>query len=362
MDYSRFYTPPAIADLLIKQLNIKEPASVIDICCGSCNLLFAAKKRWDNINLFGVDIIKHCLPGVNFKVSDGRKYAIKNKYQYSLILANPPFDFVRKKREYEKLFFELKCNKFEYETSRLENEMLLANLMLLNDDGILLIIMPSTFIESEKNESMRKYLARHYYVHKIIKLPKETFGPAKIKAYALILRKTKNIKKSTSIFHVQYLDRKFYISKVSKLSHEIIRKGIWYQEGFNFFKNSNYDIKRGNISSQMFSNNGIPVLHTAKLQDNWVPSIRYIINKPQGYIYAEAGDIVISRIGKSAGQWCVHNGQKIIISDCLYRLKDPDNIIAKNIQGKKYDFLIKGVATQYITSNDFINWYQSLVN
>ena len=45
MDYSKFYTPPIIATALINELCISEPHKVIDICCGSCNLLLAAKKN-----------------------------------------------------------------------------------------------------------------------------------------------------------------------------------------------------------------------------------------------------------------------------------------------------------------------------
>ena len=53
MDYSKFYTPPEIASLLIEELDVDEPDKIIDICCGSCNLLLAAKARWNKANLYG---------------------------------------------------------------------------------------------------------------------------------------------------------------------------------------------------------------------------------------------------------------------------------------------------------------------
>ena len=79
-------------------------------------------------------------------------------------------------------------------------------------------------------------------------------------------------------------------------------------------------------------------------------------------VYAESGDIIISRIGKSAGQWCIYHGERIPISDCLYRIKDPTGIISSRLQGHKYDLPPKGVATRYITINDFKTWYCLLLN
>ena len=362
MDYSRYYTPPAIADLLVRQICTKTPLSIIDICCGSCNLLNAAKKRWNNATLFGVDIIKHTMPNVTVFESDGRKYAIDNAGQYSLVLANPPFDSVKKKREYKALFSEMENINLKYETSRLENEMLLANLKLLDKNGTLLIIMPSTFVESEKNKSMRIYLANYYYVNKIIKLPKETFGAANISTYALIVKKSKPKKRMVSLIDIKMLNGVYHVSKTVKLYQENLSKGNWYLNGCYTLKNNKCDIKRGNISSQLFSKHGIPVLHTAKAQNQWRPSIRYTRIKQKSEVYAEHGDIVISRIGKSAGQWYIHDGDQTLISDCLYRLKDPDGIIAKNLKGKKYGFSTKGVATQYITMSDFLSWYQSIID
>ena len=59
MDYSKYYTPTSIAQLLVKQLKIGYPDKIVDICCGSCNLLNAAKKRWPRAVLYGTDIVEH---------------------------------------------------------------------------------------------------------------------------------------------------------------------------------------------------------------------------------------------------------------------------------------------------------------
>jgi type I restriction enzyme M protein len=360
MDYSKYYTPPAVAELLINQLQIQSPISAIDICCGSCNLLYAAKKRWHNITLYGVDIIERSMPTVNCTKYDGRKYAIENAQKYPLVLANPPFDFVIKKREFNDLFSEIEAKNIKYETSRLENEMLLANLRLLTNKGTLLIIIPNTFVESEKNKSIRTYLAMNYFVQKVIRLPKETFGNARIGTYALIIKKNAPRKRTTFFINIQLVNGVNHITKTESLLQKNIQNGYWSFNEYHTYEINNYDIKRGSISSQLFSNSGIPVLHTAKSQNQWVPSVRFIPSNPKNEVYAETGDIVISRVGRSAGQWYVHEGERILISDCLYRLKDPNGIFADKLKKRKYGFPTKGVATQYITIKDFLGWYQTL--
>ena len=361
MNYKKYYTPPLIAELLIKQLNITIPKAAIDICCGSCNLLQAAKKRWNNIKLYGVDIIKHEVLNIDIIVSDGRKHAIETKKKYPLVLANPPFDFINKEHKYMELYSRMEEIGVKYKTSRLENEMLLANLLLLANQGTLLIIMPSTFIESEKNNYIREYLANNYHILKIIRLPKETFGHSNISTYALVIKNNIPKRKKTYLINVCFHNNIYQIIGKKKLLQKNVKKGNWHLEK-NYSENVyNYDIKRGYISSNLFSHYGIPVLHTAKQKEKWTPSIRYAINTPKNDVYAETGDIIISRIGESAGQWYVHTGKRILISDCLFRLKDPNGIIARKLFGKKYSFFVKGVATRYITIKDFLSWHQSLL-
>ncbi|MDD3173086.1 MAG: N-6 DNA methylase [Herbinix sp.] len=357
MDYSKFYTPPKIATLLVDQLKITSPSTIIDICCGSCNLLYAAKKRWKTAKLIGVDITEHYSQNVHCIKMDGRKYAIEHNQQYQLVLANPPFDFVAQKGEFPDLFQGVP---FVYTTSRLEIEMLFANLCLLNEGGILLIIMPSTFVNAVSNKKIRKYLGQEYHIQKIIKLPEDTFGAAKISSYALIIKKDTFKQRYTRFYSVTSDQEEYIISEPTIITQNQIRQGNWDNEILNTNEKEQLTMKRGTISSHSFCSSGAPILHTAKINKQWKPSIRYIVDAKQQSVYAEAGDIIISRIGKSAGQWCQYDGDRIMISDCLYCLKDPDGRVAEKLRGKQYSLPLKGVATRYITMEDFNSWYRSL--
>lgn len=358
MDYSRFYTPPAIASFLIEQLQIEVPESAIDICCGSCNLLHAAKKKWKNIKVTGVDIIKKSTQSdkVLYLQEDGRKYAMNSNVKYSLVLANPPFDYI-KFNEYDMLY---KIHNLKNITKRLEIEMLLANLFLLEENGALLIIMPNTFIESERNKKLRKWLAENYYLQKIIKLPSDTFGSKKIKTYALIIRKSRENINCTRYLILSNKNEEYKFTKKCFIPKNNIINGDWLPRRFSINLENKFDFRRGNISSQYFTSEGVAVLHTAKKKENWEPSIRYIEDIEDKFVIAKTGDIIVSRVGRSAGEWCLYSGEDIPISDCLYRIKDPHGIIGKKLEGNKFNRELRGVSTPYITMNDFYSWYISL--
>ncbi|MBQ0015062.1 MAG: SAM-dependent DNA methyltransferase [Oscillospiraceae bacterium] len=354
MDYSKFYTPQKTAKTLIYELSIPEPQKVIDICCGSCNLLFAAKKKWNNVNLYGVDISEsQSTNEVIYERKDGRQFAIEHPHEFPLVLANPPFDFIKIKKQFPKLF----VNEFkDITTSRLEIEMLIANLSLLSQNGVLLIILPSSFVEAETYKKIRQIIANNYYVESIIKLNETTFGASRINCYALIIHNTLKTQYHTKIGCIS----EDLISYTSNINSETLKKGYWTCDNTTFVTNS-LNIKRGNISSACFTSNGQPILHTAKTTNcNWSPQIKYISKDIVPTVFAESGDIIVSRIGKSAGQWCLYKGEKIAISDCLYRIKDLDTSLIKKMEGKKFDRNLKGVATRYITITDFNCWINSL--
>lgn len=77
MQNYKFYTPPMLAECLINLLPSKEYNQVIDICCGSQNLLKAAKKRFVCAHYVGGDIDanvkEYCFTGADFYCEEGRQ-------------------------------------------------------------------------------------------------------------------------------------------------------------------------------------------------------------------------------------------------------------------------------------------------
>lgn len=353
--YLKYFTPLKIANSLINLLDFHDNSSVIDICCGSCNLLKAAKTKNPTINCTGVDI-SVCTNKNNFTlyIEDGRDFALNNKGKYDISLANPPFGKEANNDYTDKLF----CGIYEdINIKRMEVEMLIANLLILHDKGTLLIILPSTIVYGSLYKNFRKIISKNHYVEAIIDLPINAFYPERIKCNALIIQKQPNKKLSTK--HYNMTDD-FELIKKKSIKANLIQDGFWI--GFSEEKNKEYIIHQGKISSECFTDGSefVEVLHTSKPSKYWQPSIRYAkINKTTNYVKAEKGDIIISRVGSSAGYKYVYNGEDRYISDCLFVIKQPSEKIKKEILELDLFSIIGGLSTPYITAQGIYNLYCS---
>ena len=203
----KFYTPLALAQCLMQLLPKREYKNVIDICCGSWNLLEAARKQFGSACYVGVDIDAkaeaNCFHGAYFSCGDGRAFALKAKKKYDLVLSNPPFGFLK---DGERVFKPGTTGKEFIKaliSKRYENEMMQANLLLVEKGGVLLFILPTTFFEGETYQNIRKELCQKYTVDSIIKLPPETFGNSRINTCALIIVnegcQTRNVKQKEAV-------------------------------------------------------------------------------------------------------------------------------------------------------------------
>lgn len=370
----KYYTPFDIAKALVSIVPDKKYKSSIDICCGSWNLLRAAHERWPNMHLTGVDIDSSLKENINingdFINKDGREYAMEclgKEITYDLVLANPPFNNLSDKKDYNQKL--LNGIFSDIRTYRLEVMMFIANLKILKKNGYLLIIIPSSIINGTNNLKLRTLLSSNYLINYIIKLPNKAFGP-ELSCYAILLQNKKGVQ-DTIYFEINKEEGSY-----NNINHEVLYsnqmlKGEWLPNNQILNNNEISEDKitcyRGNISSNMFTLSGVKVLHTSKNTESWKPSVRFISKDliPKTSIkYAFNNDIIISRIGKSAGSCCIYKGPKIPISDCLValRMDDQEKLIRVIDSIGSFFPFIKGVAAKYITSSDLVNHIRYIIN
>jgi type I restriction-modification system DNA methylase subunit len=356
-DFSKYYTPQKIAASLMRFVDFNDNDSVIDICCGKGNLLFAAKNYNPSLQCFGVDIADINIDWCKTTKKDGREFALGTKRKYTIALANPPFGKIESISYASKLFVEKYAS---INSKRIEIEMLIANLNLLKEDGILLIILPNTFINGVSYKKIRKTISENHFVKTIIKLPPNAFSPERINCSAIVICKKKNNENQACTYYT--MNEKFNISNSYEIKHDNILQGCWSNNVL--YEKVDFKINRGNISSNMFSEKGIEVLHTSKKSSPWQPSLRYIKKglNTSNSIIAEKGDLIISRIGSSAGCLCLYEGDPKYITDCLMLIKSPNKQLIKHIQNLNLRSLVKGVSTPHITVSDIYDLYNSTYN
>ena len=77
-------------------------------------------------------------------------------------------------------------------------------------------------------------------------------------------------------------------------------------------------------------------------------------------IIAEKGDIIISRVGSSAGCVCVYDGEPKYITDCLLIIKSPTKKLVKQITQLDLKSIVYGVSTPHLTSTNLYNLYNDV--
>lgn len=365
MSNYKFYTPSSLASHLIRLIPKNEKINhIADICCGTWNLLQAAKQHFPDSSIVGVDIDPTVnssrLEGAVFHSLDGRDFAdaaASAGVMFDLLLSNPPFGTIApENKKYSSKEHSILSSR------RYESELLYANYKILKENGFLLIILPVTYVMGAQYQSHRIWLSSNFDVLSIVSLPSDTFGPRTLNTVALVLKKGHASSAHETQFSIaQVSNGTWEISPKFTLSHNHICSGDW------FFPPSSSVPKvtmyRGSISSHFFCESGTTVLHCSSNISNgtWNPSLRYCCNiKPSQEKYAETGDVIINRIGKHAGAWSIYSGNKCLISDCLIVIKHPSpTTVEKLRQSTAENGLLMvpalGVATKYISAKSILS-------
>ena len=356
-----FYTPVQVADFLIEMMDCTDCQNIIDICCGSWNLLRSAKKYFPNAHITGVDVDgeveRFKLENADFYKGDGRDFAlgcINESQKYDLVLSNPPFGYLEEEMRLYAYSNDSRIDK-KLINKRYENEMLQANLLLAKQGGSLLFILPSTFIEGISNKKIRKILGKQYNICSLFQLPKDIFGTGGISTWAMHLKNTQPDNRCTHVYRIEHAEDGYIRKEIKAVSKKYIKNGNWLGANEEHKKNS-LNIYRGNLHSKEFSDDGNRVLHCGVCESGkeWKPSVRFChtnVGKK-----AKQGDIIINRIGKSAGYWCVNEEEEILVSDCIIVIKSEGESLIKNLVEQsdhhRLRIPIYGTTTQYITVED----------
>lgn len=352
VDYSKYYTPLAVAEQLASLISFADDSKVIDICCGSCNLLSAANSVNKTLQCLGVDIHPSNLFDYDTVQSDGRLYAIKHIGEYDYALANPPFGRTEDS-EYSTLLAEK--SSIGIINSRIEIQMLVANLLLLKKGGTLLIILPSTVVDGPSSVNIRRKLAQKYFIKTIVDMPINAFQPRRIKCSALIIENTLNTSDQPTTLYSMHSD--FHLNRECILPKDAVIRGQWSSQVHTNCKA--FTVVQGKISSGEFTKNGIEVLHTAKMKEDWKPSTRYtsLEHADKNLLKVKSGDIIISRVGASAGAVHEYTGAATLVSDCLLIVKEPSEIVRSRILAMDLKKIVKGLSTPHITASGIYDLY-----
>ncbi|HUC81535.1 MAG TPA: N-6 DNA methylase [Flavisolibacter sp.] len=179
-------TPNDLADLIYKISEVYAPKSVLDLCCGTGNILYNFKKQIVqglDINPGVIDVAKKLNPDFDFVVADSLQHDF-GKRKFDMVVGSLPFGLRT-------------SNKLPIET-----ELIQKGLSLLAKDGVAVFVVPEGLLCSQTNVQFRKQLLSSYAIDFIVSLPGGMFHPySNIKTSIIVVR---NGAPNKDIFMVEY--------------------------------------------------------------------------------------------------------------------------------------------------------------
>lgn len=367
----RYYTPHAVAKLMVELISSSQPKTAVDICVGSWNLLNAAKNRWIEINLFGVDIdskSKKLRNGNSFVCMDGRVFALKRlktNVRFSLVLANPPFG----KDDLGNISRFSALPGYNQMTStalrRIETTMLLANLALLEEKGTMVVIVPRTVVDGEWSRCLRQYISNKFQLRYIVDLPRCVFGD-EIYTTILVIENSETTS-VTKVYDTLLNGDEYQLWYKYFLPHNIVRESIWKPCVPKVTEDEGICIKRGSISNDILTNTGHrPVIHSTDIWNlrngQWKPT-RFMpssLENRDTYNTASKGDIAVIRVGRNSGLAArIEFKSQVPASNCLIIIKTENKkkleriweVMNSSTYFADLGELRRGVGASYLTSD-----------
>jgi methylase of polypeptide subunit release factors len=373
MNLNQYYTQQYFGDVLVKHLNHQSPIVAMDLGFGEGELLKAAKRRWENLHLVGVDIdarnVTNACRQADIKAMHGDGFnpdlpaRITEKYgDIDILVSNPPYFATDINRNVLSILKESglsECISKKSKKVPAELVFLAQNLRLLRTRGELGIILPAGLICGENWLILREYLYSEYTIKDCIQLPVGAFCKTDAQTFILILSKKQ--KNDSSKVNLAHLD--FNKNLTIKYSDAIKRSDfIFHNRQINEIKRKTIDknsfiIKRGYTSHKSLKNQAIDYIHTTNFPSE--PEIINIANVPQQeYLNAQSGDIIVARVGsRCIGRVAYIESGQLPVSDCIIIIRPMSAQIGSQIwsmmrQKKcKLDLteLSLGVGAKYLT-------------
>lgn len=202
-----FFTPNKISELISAIAGIYNPKSLIDICCGSGNILSYFKNMQSvkgiDINTNIIQLAQYINPNADFSVANALEYNFGND-KYDLVVGQPPFNVRMSDRRL------------------LEVELIKKGLSLLDNNGVAIFVVREGLLISSDTvtSSFRQEILSNFSLDMVISFPIGVFPYIGVKTSILVIR---NGEKNQDVFMPEFKDNSLEIADNFKQ-----RKGNFY--------------------------------------------------------------------------------------------------------------------------------------
>lgn len=264
----QFYTPITISKFIANI--IKKNKKIIEPACGTGDMTICLDGE---IHLWDISKDACNLAELNYNIRDKSptilnidtlKQYEKNNNTYTYCITNPPFGtktILSDKKILDK--YDLGCGRKSQQLGILFIERAMN---LLEDNGLLFIVLPSGYMGNSQEKYLREYLLEKYRIISLLQLPKNTFkrSGTGVETYMMIVQKIKMSNKKYNIL-IEKINNIGYVLnkkstpnkyKVNKLTGKIVKNDL----GQNIRENDFIELEK-KIKQFAYDNNIMNLTH-----------------------------------------------------------------------------------------------------
>lgn len=373
-ELGQFYTPNKIAIFAVKESlkHIKSgDINAIELSAGEGHLLSALKQSKPKSEVVAVDIdiknslfLKNAFPEAEIIHGDSLKdLSHLSKRSFNLGLGNPPFIKLNQFSDYQ-LALSRDCLGLDLKrlpSCRAEVLFIARYLDLLEDGGVLAVILPDSIVSGVRAKKFRVSLLKKFHVCSISEIAGGPFTKTEAKTHVLIVRKLEPQKSKVVVQRISSEGRVLKSLKVPLLSLEDRMDYSFHGRSISKSLNNLKDcasIKRGSYTHKDLKVLSCSYIHSTNIQasnDNINLDKKIIDSKS---VIARKGDLLMCRVGsRVVGKFRLYMGEDILVSDCIYVIRFHKASVRnkyikylKSSQGKEeLNSLARGVCSRYLT-------------
>lgn len=392
-DYKQYFTPHKLAKYMVSIIPEKIITNVIDLSMGECGLLEAAKERWKDAKLYGVDIDKalikkirtkspyiHTFHGdsLSHKLDGWKEYKdVVTGKGFDLAIANPPFNYFD-----QKYVFVQDGQRY---LLPIEMRFLLKYIDIVHRKGYVCIILPYSFLSSDSYTEFRMELLKKVEILKIVKIFDGCFERIDAGTCLILMKKKDNCEKNMQgEICIEYLDNNYNVCHLVHANIELNKRwDIEYQdlqEKNRVFENNSqytkacfgryiYSCRRGRTITkhkEFVCEKGKRYIHTTDVKklyiDNHAP--RFVNNDTHYFddAFLHEKELVVGRVGRGCiGKVAIVHKKypRMAFSDCIFAicLQDVNPyymalFLAADIGQSQLKGASKGSCSRYITRGE----------
>ncbi len=338
----QFVTPKWAADILASRVSIC-PKNALDLGVGKGALTHALLNRFPAVNLVGID--KYATPKIDAvrlqemgAVLDKKdvfslnfpKWFLKNHGKVDVVISNPPFIHLDNRPAVQR-FLSLAGFKSSPQALKFRSDLyfLASAFRLLNSNGELAFILPSTVFRSKASNDYLQILIYKFGLKEVIFLPSTSFENAEVET-AICIFHPKSARQRKGIINLSFADEMHRQQEIGKFQGlDLVNVPTFQTNNVNEQSISSLggEVTRGRHSSNVLSDFGVTHFHTTSFQKYSDTKIQL---KPDAKSHlandrlASEGDILLARVGtRCIGNSAIIERGQQLISDCVYRLQVP---------------------------------------